>query len=45
MFKTHEVEEFYSMIAYAVRERLPFEATVYGDQARRLYIVEFAGVY
>jgi len=45
MFKTFEVEEFYGMIAYAIRECLPFEATVCGDQARRLYIVEFAGGY
>jgi len=45
MFKTHEVEEFYAMIAYAIRECLPFEATVCGDQARRIYIVEFAGGY
>ena len=45
MFKTHEVEEFYGMIAYAVREGLAFEATIYGDQAHRLYLVEFAGGY
>jgi hypothetical protein len=43
MFKTFEVEEFYDMIAYAIREGLIFEANVCGDKARRLYIVEFAG--
>ena len=28
MFKTFEVEEFYDMIAYAIREGLIFEANV-----------------
>tara|TARA_R110000823_G_scaffold37692_3_gene102195 strand:- start:228 stop:368 length:141 start_codon:yes stop_codon:yes gene_type:complete len=44
-FKTFEVEEFYAMIAFAVREGLTFEANNSGDQARRVYIIGFTGGY
>ena len=42
-FETYEVEEFYAMIAFAVREGLTFEANASGGTSHRVYKIVFTG--
>ena len=44
-FETYEVEEFYAMIAFAVREGLTFEANNSASASRRIYTIGFTGGY
>lgn len=44
-FETFEVEEFYAMIAWAVREGLTFESNNSASASNRVYTIAFTGGY